>query len=353
MEITEALIKRFFNNECDEAEMQAVRNYFMYHPEVLKKMMTEQSWRAFETDQVVPKPISEKMLAVIRQQTYRKRNVLIARWWAAAAAVLVFALGTYWYFNSPVTPPAKVMATKTMGKPATSSPFRTTFNTTAKPLAITLEDGTQVKLAPQSELVYRVPFEVNRRDITLKGQAIFHVAKDAARPFTVYAGKLATTAIGTVFRITAFDGKTTSVHLLSGKVRVEADSSVRLNGTNITYLVPGQELQLDIRQHLVLLYRKEKDKVHEPALAIAKRPTEQTDSLVTIFHNEPLEQIFTALSEKYHTKITFRQEQVLGMTFTGKYDHRKETLTEFIQTISLLNNLVIREENGTILIDSQ
>jgi ferric-dicitrate binding protein FerR (iron transport regulator) len=245
------------------------------------------------------------------------------------------------------------MAKKTTIAPERSGEIYHRSNTTSKPLTITLEDGTRVKLAPQSDLTWPVPFMKDRRDLTLKGQAIFYVAKDASRPFTVHAGKLATTAIGTVFRITAFDGKTTSVHLLSGKVRVTADSSVRLNGTNITYLLPGQELQLNVQQHLVLLHGKENNRSFKHAQTISGHRTVQTDSAVTVFRNEPLEQILITLSEKYQTKISFRPEHVEGMSFTGRYDHRKESLAAFIQTISLLNNLVMREENGTIIIDSQ
>jgi ferric-dicitrate binding protein FerR (iron transport regulator) len=351
MKITEALLGRFFNNDCDEAEQQAVRNYFIRHPEVMKKYMTEQSWRAFETDNSLPEPVSEKMLTVIRQQTHRSRSVIAARWWAAAAAMLALSFGTYLYSRFNVTPPAKATAKQTIIQPESLSNFRNTSNNSSKPLAITLEDGTRVKLAPHSELGYPVAFLKDRRELTLKGQAIFYVAKDPSRPFTVHAGKLATTAIGTVFRITAFNGKTTSVQLLSGKVRVEADSNVLMKGKNITYLLPGQELQLDAQQHLLVFDRKEK--THKPALAVSTQQIKQTDSTVTIFRNEPLEQILITLSKKYLTKISFRPQQLEGMSFTGKYDHRKETLAGFIQTISLLNNLVMREENGEIIIKGQ
>lgn len=353
MNITEALIERFLNNECAAAEQQAVRNYFIQHPEVLKKYMTEQTWRAFEPGKPLPIPVSEKMLAVIRQHTVRKRRLMMTRWWAAAAAVLLIISGTYWYIHITTAIPEKAVAKKTTMVPEPVSEILHTSNTTSKPQTLSLEDGTRVNLAPQSELTYPVPFLKDRRELTLKGQAVFYVAKDAARPFTVHAGKLATTAIGTVFRITAFDGKTTRVHLLSGKVRVRSDSSVRLNGTNITYLLPGQELQLNVRQHLVLLNKKEYLKTFKPAQTITGHRTEQTDSTITVFRNEPLAQILITLSEKYQTKISFRREQVEGITFTGRYDHRKERLAAFIQTISLLNNLVMREENGSIIIETQ
>lgn len=352
MTITEALIERFFNNACDEAEQQAVKAYFVQHPEVLKKYMTESSWRAFETDQSLPGPVSDKMLSVIRQQTYRSRKVTLVRlWWAAAAAVLVFAFGSYWLMPSNPVVPEKVVAQQETASPTPSSSVRLTSNTTTKSLAITLEDSTRVTLAPQSELSYPVPFQHDRRELTLKGQAIFYVAKDASRPFTVHAGNLATTAIGTVFRITAFAGKTTSVHLLSGKVRVAPDSNAHMQGVDVTYLLPGQEVQLDVQQHLVVLNRKEKS--NKPVLATAVKPVTVPDSSVTMFRNEPVENIFSTLSEKYHTKIVFKSELLAGMTFTGKYDDQKESLGGFIQTICSLNNLVMREENGEIIIGGQ
>lgn len=353
MEITGALIERFLNNDCDEQEQQAVKAYFIGHPEVLKKYMTERSWQAFDTDKPLEEPVSEKMLAVIRQQTYRSRKVMMTRWWYAAAAVMVLSLSTCWYFHFQTATPEKVMATKTTIQPEPITGFRHSSNTTAKPVTITLEDGTKVKLAPQSELTYPVPFGKDRRYCSLKGQALFTVAKDTLRPFTVHAGNLATTAIGTVFRITAFDGQTTCVHLLSGKVRVQADSNVQLKGMSTTYLLPGQELQLDVQQHLLFLNRKENNKAHKPAPIVTRHSSAQTDSTVTIFRNEPIEKILIALSEKHQTQILFRPEQVEGMTFTGQYDAKKETLAAFMQTISLLNNLVMREENGSIIIESQ
>jgi transmembrane sensor len=353
MNTTEALIERFLNNECNEAEQQAVKAYFTQHPEILNKYMTEQTWRAFKPGKQLPEPVSEKMLAVIRQQTWRKRRLIITRWWAAAAAVLLFVSGAWWYTHIATPAPEKAMAKKTTITPAPANEIFHRSNTTSKTQSITLEDGTRVKLAPQSELSYPVPFMKDRRDITLKGLAVFYVAKDASRPFTVHAGKLATTAIGTVFRITAFDGKTTSVHLLSGKVRVQADSSVQLNGSNITYLLPGQELRLNVRQHLVLLNKKESPKTYKPSQTIASHRSEQTDSTITVFRNEPLANILITLSEKYQTKILFRPEQVEGITFTGRYDHQKERLAAFIQTIGLLNNLVMHEENGSIIIETQ
>ncbi|WEK35498.1 MAG: FecR domain-containing protein [Candidatus Pseudobacter hemicellulosilyticus] len=351
MKITEALIERFFNNDCDEAEQLAVKNYFRQHPEVLRKYMTEPSWKTFETNQSVPGPVAEKMLDMIRQQTYGgRRRMMIRNWAAAAAAILLITGSAYWLSNSVKKQPAVIAATEKPVETPAPANFHTTANTTGKLQTLILEDSTKVELAPNSTLSYPVPFQSDRRQLTLKGQAVFYVAKDPGKPFTVFAGKLATTAIGTVFRITAFAGKPTSVHLLSGKVRVEADSSIAQKTGNVLYLLPGQALQLNAERHLVLLNKKEK--AFLPVLTLPQKAAAKQDE-VMVFRNESLETLFTSLSEKYQVKIVFKPAQVSGMSFTGRYDRHKETLSEFIETISLLNNLVVREENGTILIEGK
>ncbi len=72
-----------------------------------------------------------------------------------------------------------------------------------------------------------------------------------------------------------------------------------------------------------------------------------------VFHNETLENIFRSLTGHFKTNIIFKADQVAGMTFTGKFDPEKETLLEFIQTISLLNNLSAVSGNGAIQVTVQ
>ena len=44
-------------------------------------------------------------------------------------------------------------------------------------------------------------FPPDKREIFLKGEAKFIVAKNKKKPFTVYTGMLATTALGTIFTV--------------------------------------------------------------------------------------------------------------------------------------------------------
>lgn len=97
---------------------------------------------------------------------------------AAAVATLSIALGlTTWWMRGP------------------------TYATgTGEQRSITLADGSTVELNARSEI--RVRFGRHRRDIALvHGQALFHVAKDAARPFIVKAGNTLVRAVGTQFDV--------------------------------------------------------------------------------------------------------------------------------------------------------
>lgn len=65
---------------------------------------------------------------------------------------------------------------------------------------VTLPDGSRVELNTNSRIA--IAYSEGRRDITLsRGEALFEVAKDPARPFVVKAGQAEVRAVGTAFNI--------------------------------------------------------------------------------------------------------------------------------------------------------
>lgn len=71
---------------------------------------------------------------------------------------------------------------------------------TAQVRAVTLPDGSRVRLAPQSAV--DVAFESGERRVRLlKGQAFFEVTPDRTRPFRVEAGDAVVTVVGTAFEV--------------------------------------------------------------------------------------------------------------------------------------------------------
>lgn len=85
----------------------------------------------------------------------------------------------------------------------------------------TLPDGTQVWLNAGSEITYPSAFESKVRQVSMKGEVYFEVAKDATRPFIVESDRQRVEVLGTHFNINAYkDNGLISTTLSEGSVRV-------------------------------------------------------------------------------------------------------------------------------------
>lgn len=91
---------------------------------------------------------------------------------------------------------------------------------------IHLADGSEIILAPRSAVSMHMTAHERRIDL-LRGEAYFVVHHDASRPFTVIAGPVTTTDIGTMFDART-DGDETSVAVREGAVHVSAKGSIGL-----------------------------------------------------------------------------------------------------------------------------
>lgn len=104
---------------------------------------------------------------------------------------------------------------------------------------VTLSDGSVVHLDVASEISVRMSAE--KRDIILvDGRALFDVAHDSNRPFTVAAGKSRTTALGTRFQVQR-EGQRVLVTLAEGSVQVTGDAT---SSPWRTRLSPGDQISL-------------------------------------------------------------------------------------------------------------
>jgi len=95
----------------------------------------------------------------------------------------------------------------------------TTFETsTGEQRFLTLTDGSTVNLNSQSAIEIRFN-SVERGVVLTKGEALFHVAKNPARPFTVSTGGARVRAVGTEFDVYR-KSAATLVSVLEGRVEV-------------------------------------------------------------------------------------------------------------------------------------
>lgn len=148
-----------------------------------------------------------------RNTTSQYRKEYIRRPWQrsgslAAAACLIAALAAVLYFarrtvvNAP-SAVAQVYATRI-----------------GEQRRVILEDGSQVELNTGTQL--RVRFTSGSRRLVLeRGEAIFYVEHDAARPFIVVAGDTVTRDVGTNFDILYADNRA-DISVISGRVQADA-----------------------------------------------------------------------------------------------------------------------------------
>ena len=90
---------------------------------------------------------------------------------------------------------------------------------------VTLADGSTIALNARSRVIVKYG-KVQRGVELLEGQALFRVAKDAARPFVVRSGATSIRAVGTQFDVYRKTGRTV-VTVLEGRVAVSGVTEPR------------------------------------------------------------------------------------------------------------------------------
>jgi transmembrane sensor len=137
------------------------------------------------------------------------------RYWVAGIAMAAsLAAGIIWSGAPTAIGPAAIAPPRQM---AAGNLYTTKVGERRE---FTLPDGSRVALNTGSTL--EVAYSRDRRDVRLlAGQALFHVAKDKARPFVVAAGSRLITATGTAFDVEIKRGGGVAVMLVEGHVRVD------------------------------------------------------------------------------------------------------------------------------------
>ena len=127
----------------------------------------------------------------------------IVPWVVAAAAIVVMVVGFMRGRRDTVPAAERVFATAV-----------------GRIDSIRLADGTRVTLGPSSALIVDAGFATGRREVSLRGTAVFEVTHDAARPFAVRAGRLLITDVGTKFSVREDGTEGVEVSVREGAVRV-------------------------------------------------------------------------------------------------------------------------------------
>jgi ferric-dicitrate binding protein FerR (iron transport regulator) len=343
--ITKATIINFFEGKCNARDRAIVEKWLSENPGKLKEFFGIEEWENFRPAGALSPDITGKLWKSITENMAPPK-ARYSKWMAVAASVLA-VIGLSWYF---------ILTTRKAGmaSAATIANTKRIFNNTAQKMTVTLSDGSIVELLPNSTLSYPVDFNAAKREVVLKGEGNFDIAKDAARPFSVNSNAVLITVLGTRFTVKP-DGanNATKVILHEGSVMVRiADSAARGN-KNEYYLAPGD----------IFISRKINRQSRIIDTARVTTPGNDTnDSLSArilhlekdkddcyIFNDYPLDVVFDQLQIIYNTKIIYNRSELGNRTFIGKVD-KKDSVYNILKSIALLNKYHVQKQGDTLII---
>ncbi len=344
MQELEQLIEKFWADRTTPGEnrrlIQLLEEYQMTigAPDKHDGEMEDYSGYGLQPDKALS--ILQNIHSELGLQEQKPKRALVrplTRWITAAASVSILVVsavlwtGGHHPVNSVVaatTPPSPNLVRLANGSDSVMS--------------LSLEDGSTVQLEKNSSLSYYQPFIRNRRDISLKGIAIFKVAKDKKRPFTVYAGGIATTALGTKFLVNATDDRKVVVRLLEGKVMISTAAGTSMTMKDV-YLSPGQEFSFD-KNSLQYAVNTIPDRA-----AGAPGPVHPADKPELVFQKEPLGSVLEKVGRLYKVSLTFRKKDLDGLYFTGTF-LKSDNLNIVLSTICNVNDLLVTKNGDAIII---
>lgn len=336
------LIEKFWKGELDQQEIHNLEQLLSDTEPQLRQVL-EKDYQAMLESGTAPVKLSSLSSSRILQSLHQRiqpatRSVRKVRMYAAlkwaACFILLFLAFLFALYSPQKKQPVQQLAVQ-------QAPEEKNYlNHQKKDIRIVLPDASVVILSPESSLRYLADFGLKDRKVYLEGKADFKVAKDQRRPFSVYASRIITTALGTRFTVNTFIKDHVEVKLKEGRVVVHTEGKWAALMKK-TYLKPGDQLHVDQLSGQLSLHHK------NPAVA---RPQVQQPPRANLdFKQESLVLVLQGLEKHYQKTIRFSPADLNGLSFTGSI-RPSDSLHEIMAIICGMNGLEFTEQGNTIII---
>jgi transmembrane sensor len=334
------LLQKFWQRSLTDIESKELDTLLQQDENEFKTELKDSFDKYFNNQQAAHnsnkgQEILTKLLVRIDKYEYNKiKSINLKRklfWYAAAASLIGLAISGSLFFSNPQK---AIVAAVSIQHQKVNDSFKSVTNNGSTNKTITLIDGSVVTLTPNAAITYYEPFPNNRRDISLTGTALFKVAKDKFKPFTVYSSGITTTALGTMFWIYADNKNKVGVKLLEGKVVIKAtpDAGVKMDDV---YLIPGQQINIDKSKHNVFVDAARTDNNNHKPNVLVKRNVQSAD---LVFEKESLINLFEKLDQKFSVHISYDESEIKDLYFTGKFLY-SDSLHNILSLICTINDL--------------
>ncbi|MFC4314942.1 FecR family protein [Steroidobacter flavus] len=233
-----------------------------------------------------------------------------------------------------------------------NSPNRTVTTVASQWQHMTLDDGSTVHMDARTKV--KIEFSDERRLVhLLEGRAVFEVAKDKARPFTVRTHIVDVTAVGTRFEVAINPGVTTTVS--EGVVRVTPHGKLDDEKT-MKLLYAGEELHVfnsnagkEERAFgggggYVDLSKMEAIKVD------AELKLQWTNGWLTLSGGEPIGDIVAQFNRRNAIQIKLENDGIATTPLKGNYYRlRLDSPESFVRVLESQEGIVVIRDRGDLV----
>lgn len=283
------------------------------------KRKTDQAWNALyqrlEKEGLLPEAGEEcggRKASPRLRTTFFKRGA--TRW--AAVVLLCLSMAGAWWWSRPEAETAPLLTLQNEANAAT--------------LVTTLEDGSIVYLAGNTQLQFPEHFPANRREVSLEGNALFDISGNRRRPFIIETEQTRIEVLGTAFHV-------------KSSVISPFELAVQRGEVSVTLKKNGDEIRVKAGETVTLLSDR---------LRLA--PTRDTEQFARYteriqFKDEPLGNILRVLNLVLPGDIRLETTPALtGRRLTVSF--RQDTPETMAELICLALDLRCQREEGRIVL---
>ncbi|MBT1695409.1 FecR domain-containing protein [Fulvivirgaceae bacterium PWU4] len=316
-----AILEKNLDGTATEAEQKLLDDFYRH-----QLAQSQQKWTFTEKERIRLE-VFESLNRAIDEDVRQQRRARFARIWRVAASIaVVLAVGLGLYLAR--------FASKEIQ-------YLTIITHRGEQKTVTLPDGSRIWLNAESSITYPEEFTaLETRNVQLKGEAFFEVARDEAKPFAIRSGDLITTVLGTSFNIRDYpEDQTIAVTVATGKVKIETAGDQHQQ-TESQLLVPGEQG----------LYNKQSASIAKMQVKLEKYLAWQGGTI--LLEGVSLKEATDILSRRYDAEFVFKNPALETCTIDGKF--RNDKLENILENIRFLMGIEYRiGEGNKVIIDGE